>query len=153
LDEAVVVAERSVSVNYKHTQTGGWLRSAAVLPAPALFLVGLAVGKALLFFFGATALAGVGWVFSSMTIEVTPAELIWFFGPGVWRKTLARTDIIGVTVARNKWWWGWGIHLTPHGWLYNVAGLDAVEIALKNGRTLRLGSDEPAKLVRILADG
>jgi hypothetical protein len=121
-----------------------------MLPAVFLFIAGLVVGKGLLFFFIAAALAFVGWSFSSLTIEVTPAELTWFFGPGVWRKTLARDDILRVTPARNKWWWGFGVHLTPRGWLYNVGGLDAVEIALKDGRTLRLGSDETDALAEAL---
>jgi hypothetical protein len=121
-----------------------------MLPAVFLFIAGLVVGKGLLFFFIAAALALVGWSFSSLTIEVTPAELTWFFGPGVWRKTLARDDILRVTPARNKWWWGFGVHLTPRGWLYNVGGLDAVEIALKDGRTLRLGSDETDALAEAL---
>ena len=139
-----------MSGNYKHTQTSAWLRLALVLPAFLLFIAGLVGGKGLPFFFIAAALVGLGWAFSSLTIEVTPTELIWFFGPGVWRKTLSRGDIVRVTAARNKWWWGWGIHLTPRGWLYNVGGLDAVEIALKSGRMLRIGSDESAALVEAL---
>jgi hypothetical protein len=36
--------------------------------------------------------------------------------------------------------------LTPHGWLYNVAGRGAVEITLKGGRRFRIGTDEPERL-------
>jgi hypothetical protein len=66
------------------------------------------------------------------------------------RKSIEREAIMGVTPVRNPWWYGWGIHLTPRGWLYNVGGLDAVELALSNGRTLRIGSDEAAALARAL---
>ncbi len=52
--------------------------------------------------------------------------------------------------APNKWWWGWGIHLTPRGWLYSVAGLDAVEIALHKGKTLRISSDDVIGLMHAL---
>lgn len=51
---------------------------------------------------------------------------------------------------RNKWWYGWGIRLTPHGWLYNVSGLDAVELHLTGGRKVRLGTAEPAQLSRAI---
>ena len=34
----------------------------------------------------------------------------------------------------------------PRMWIYNVAGLDAVEIKLRNGKTYRVGTDEPKKL-------
>jgi hypothetical protein len=55
--------------------------------------------------------------------------------------------------ARNRWWYGWGIRLTPHGWLYNVWGLDAVEIRRTNGRTLRVGTDDAAPLVEAIRAG
>ena len=42
---------------------------------------------------------------------------------------------------------GWGIHLTPYGWLYNVSGFDAVAITLRNGRKVALGTDDPHGLV------
>ena len=48
---------------------------------------------------------------------------------------------------RNLWYYGWGIRYTPHGWLFNVSGLDAVELELKNGRTWRVGTDEPVELL------
>jgi len=96
-------------------------------------------------------LVGLGWVFSSLTVEVTPTQLIWFFGPGLLRKRLPREEIIGVAPVRNPWWWGWGIHLTPRGWLYNVDGLEAVEVALSNGSALRIGSDEARALAKALS--
>jgi hypothetical protein len=145
-----------MSGNYRHTQTSGWLRLALILPAVLLFALGLAAGQGssllpgLPIFLIAGVLAPIGWAFSSLSIEVTPTQLVWFFGPGVWRKAVARSDIRRTTVVRNKWWWGWGIHLTPRGWLYNVGGLEAVEIALADGRMLRLGSDECEALVQAL---
>ncbi len=48
---------------------------------------------------------------------------------------------------RIRWWYGWGIHLTPYRWLYNVSGLEAVAITLRNGRKFALGTDDPQDLV------
>ena len=94
----------------------------------------------------AAILLAIGWAFSSLTVEVTPTQLTWFSGPGLLRKSIEREAIMGVTPVRNPWCYGWGIHLTPRGWLYNVGGLDAVELALSNGSALRIGSDDAAAL-------
>ncbi len=48
---------------------------------------------------------------------------------------------------RIRWWYGWGIHLTRYGWLYNVSGLDAVAITLREGRKFALGTDDTHGLV------
>ena len=91
-----------------------------------------------------------GLLFSSLTIEVTASELVWSFGPGFLKKRVALSGIASAAPARNKWWWGWGVHLTPRGWLYNVDGLDAVEITQKDGASFRLGTDEPQALAQSL---
>ena len=78
-------------------------------------------------------------------------SLRWWFGWGVWTKRIPLEDIASAVPVRNPWWYGFGIHRTPRGWLYNVSGLDAVEIRLRNGRKLRLGTDEPGKLASELA--
>jgi hypothetical protein len=38
--------------------------------------------KGFLFLPIALVLAGIGWVFSSLTVEVSSAKLTWFLGPG-----------------------------------------------------------------------
>jgi hypothetical protein len=135
---------------YHHTQTGAALRWGLILPAIGLFAIAFAARRAVPFVPLAALLVATGWAFSSLTVEVTPSRLVWFFGPGLLRKSIEREAITGATPVRNPWWYGWGIHLTPRGWLYNVGGLDAVELALSNGSTLRIGSDEPAALARAL---
>lgn len=79
-------------------------------------------------------LAAVNAVFSSLTVVISDSALEFWFGPGVWHKKIPLTEITGSTIVKNSWWYGWGIRLTPHGWLYNVAGWDAVEVLLKNGK-------------------
>jgi hypothetical protein len=87
-------------------------------------------------------------VFSSLTVEVTDTHVRLFFGPGVIRKSFLVTEIRDVRIVTNAWYYGWGIHIhmTPHGWLYNVAGFDAVELTLDSGGRVRIGSDEPHRL-------
>jgi hypothetical protein len=48
------------------------------------------------------------------------------FGPGIISKRVRLTEIVGCEPIRIRRWYGWGIHLTPCGWLYNVSGFDAV---------------------------
>jgi hypothetical protein len=53
--------------------------------------------------------------------------------------------------VRNRWWWGWGIRRIGRGqWLFNVSGLDAVELSMKNGKTYRIGTDEPQRLCEVV---
>ena len=47
---------------------------------------------------------------------------------------------------------GWGIHLTPYGWLYNVSGFDAVAITLRDGREFAFGTDDPDGLTAGIRD-
>ena len=85
----------------------------------------------------------VTWLFGSLTVEVTDEELKHCFGPGFWKKSYQLQDIESATQVRNSWIFGWGIRITPHGWLYNVSGLDAIQIQLRSGRKFRIGTDDP----------
>ena len=70
------------------------------------------------------------------------------FGFGIFQKKFSLNDITSVKTVKNHWYYGWGIRiwLWPKMWIYNVSGFDAVEIKLKNGKTYRIGTDEPEKL-------
>ena len=85
-------------------------------------------------------------LFDSLTVRVSQQFIQIHFGIGIIRKQFAIANIQNVTIVRNKWYYGWGLRLTPRGWLYNVAGLDAVEIRLHNGKQYRIGTDEPKEL-------
>jgi hypothetical protein len=82
-------------------------------------------------------------VFSSLTVEVSAKELKWNFGPGFWTYRLPLDDIESLEVVRNHWWNGFGIRMRPGFRLYNVSGLDAVELRLKSGEIRRIGTDDP----------
>jgi len=82
-------------------------------------------------------------IFRSMTIEVAGGRLTWWFGPGWPRKSVPLSEIAAARPTRIRWWDGWGIHWTSRGWLWNVAGYDAVEFERRAGRSFRLGTDEP----------
>lgn len=112
------------------------------------------VGWLLLVGFGVLAIATLI-LFSSLTVLVDDATLAWWFGPGapgIVRKSVPLSDIATVSVVRNPFWYGWGIHLTPQGWLYNIAGRDAVEVTLGSGKRFRLGTDEPTTLAQAIVE-
>ena len=89
-------------------------------------------------------------LFYKLTITINEETLSASFGIGMIRKRVSVAEIAACEPIRIRWWYGWGIHLTPYGWLYNVSGLDAVAITLRNGRKFALGSDDPHGLADAL---
>ena len=88
--------------------------------------------------------------FSSLTVSVSDSELEWRFGPGFWRCRLPLADIAGVSIVRNSVINGFGIRMGPGFRLYNVSGLDAVELHLKSGEIRRIGTDDASSLAAVL---
>ena len=68
------------------------------------------------------------------------------FGLGIINKRFPLKDIESCQIVKNHWYYGWGIHLTPHGWLYNVSGWYAVKITMKTGKKYLIGTDVPNEL-------
>jgi hypothetical protein len=91
-------------------------------------------------------LLAVLFLFHSLTVEVTSRTVTLRFGPGLIRRSFRVQDIRGARSVRNRWYYGWGIRWTPHDWFYNVSGLDAVEIELAGGQSVRIGTDRPEEL-------
>ena len=87
-------------------------------------------------------------LFSTLETTVSEKDIKIKFGVGLIKKTIPLDSIESMTVVRNKFWYGWGIRLTPHGWLWNIAGYDAVEFVLKdNARKFRLGCADAKELM------
>jgi hypothetical protein len=82
-------------------------------------------------------------LFYRLKITIEDETLCASFGPGIIRKRVRLAEIVRCEPIRIRWWYGWGIHLTPYGWLYNVSGFDAVAISLHDGRKIALGTDDP----------
>ncbi len=90
-------------------------------------------------------------LFSSLTVTVSHERVEVRFGPGLVRKRFRSDEVLQARPVRNHWYYGWGIRLTPHGWLFNVSGLDAVELLMRNGRTYRIGTDQPKELAAAIS--
>ena len=134
-------------MQYKHTQNGKLIKimmgGAITLCLIIAGIIGLQNPTSYLLYGVVLLFILVTWLFGSLTIEVTDEELKHWFGPGFWKKSYQLRDIESVTQVRNSWIFGWGIRITPHGWLYNVSGLDAIQIQLRSGRKFRIGTDDP----------
>jgi hypothetical protein len=87
---------------------------------------------------------------SSLTVTIDNEYIRLVFGPHAMVKKFALKDITSCKPVKNDFWDGWGIHMCGSGWLYNIAGFDAVEIALVSGRQNRIGTDEPQQLAEAI---
>ena len=84
----------------------------------------------------------VGW----MRVSVDDRVVRVVMGIGLLRKTVEVADIRKADVVRTRVLWGWGVHLTPAGWLYNVGGRWAVRLEFASERALMVGSADPEGL-------
>ncbi len=141
-------------VFYEHTQRGRMFLIttaavialvavvAALLQRPGGVVASVAVGALVV---------AVAALFSRLTVTVDADEVRVAFGPGWPRRTVAVADIVDARPVRNHWYHGWGIRKIARGWMFNVWGLDAVELQLASGRLFRIGTDEPAELTAAIA--
>jgi hypothetical protein len=142
---------------YVHTQRSHLLLL-VLSAAAAVTLASLAfpsartipLGARLTIVAAALAMVVSGLVFSSLTITTDAEQLSWHFGAGLFRKSVPLAEVVSAEPVRTTWVDGWGIHLTWRGWLYNVAGHNAVRVSLRSGRQFLLGTDEPAALVEAI---
>jgi hypothetical protein len=131
---------------YRHTQTG-WVILAVLAAGGLMVVLALpqeAAGAA------AVPLAILGLVaalFGALRVEVDMEAIGVRLGIGLIRKRIPLADVAAWRAVRNPWYAGWGIRMGPTGVLWNVSGLDAVELDLPAGRHFRIGTDEPEALV------
>ena len=130
---------------YKHTQIG-WLM---------IILFGIAI-----FINGVLGICYLGWfaivpiiafaiclsLFISLTVIVDDDSIEIKFGIGLIRKRFGIEMVELCRAVKNNWWYGWGIRKGSKMRLFNVSGLDAVELSMKDGKIYRIGTDEPEKL-------
>jgi hypothetical protein len=84
--------------------------------------------------------------FSKLSVTVSGGMVTTTFGPGRPHRVIELSDVNAVREVRNAWIAGWGVRKITNGWMYNVWGLDAVELDLTSGAAFRIGTDEPDKL-------
>jgi len=98
-------------------------------------------------------LVGFGLAFSRMTVAVESGTLSWSFAFGLLRHRVPLSEIASVSVVQTRPEDSWGIHGTPRGTLYNVAGLQAVHVTLRDSTRFQLGTDQPEQLRQAIVGG
>jgi len=88
----------------------------------------------------------VALLFHSLNIDVNRNAVNWSFGPGFWKKSISIASIHTVKIVEIKWYYGLGIRLMPSGWLYTVSGTSAIELELKDGSKVTLGTNDADNL-------
>jgi len=136
---------------YKHSQNGKVLTLSMALLAVIFFIL-VALDPSQMWPAGIIVVVAVliVWLFSSLNVAVDEHRFYFWFGPGVMQKNYSLKDVASCQPVSNPWWYGWGIHLTQDGWVYNVSGFKAVQIILTNGKKFRVGTDEPEKLSQVI---
>lgn len=135
-----------MTAHYRHTQVG-WaivlaLAAVALVVAASMPAEARAAARVPL-----VLLALVLALFCALTVEVGLDSIAVWFGPGLIRKRIPLAEVLSWRAVRNPWYVGWGIRAGPRGMIWNVSGLDAVELDLSGSRHFRIGTDEPQALV------
>ncbi|MEL7039597.1 MAG: hypothetical protein AAFO04_28895 [Cyanobacteria bacterium J06592_8] len=139
---------------YKHTQIG--TLTIVLLAIIALFIAGVITAVNSWnwgFILVLVILLIVGLLSATLTVEVRNDYLKCWFSFGVIRREFPLSDIVEAAAVKNHWYYGWGIRKIPQGLMFNVSGLDAVEITLKSGKKFRIGTDQPTQLEAAIRQG
>jgi hypothetical protein len=141
-------------MRYEHSQTGWFVIPVLMLFTVVAFVVAsddqVQVGVVVAIIVMMLAILILGAYLSRLDVTVTDEEVVAAFGFGRPRRAFDLVDIREVRTVRNSWWNGWGVRKIRNGWMYNVWGLDAVELELTSGKVFRIGTDDPDGLVAAL---
>lgn len=141
---------------YDHVQYGRW-HYILLLVAIGLLVGAWAAGDRQVLLLN-TAIAGtfllVSLMMASLRIYDAGQHLALIFGPlPIFRRRIPYAEIQSVAANRSRLIDGWGIHyIIGRGWTYNLWGFDCVELTLRGGKVIRLGTDDSAGLLAFLRE-
>ena len=138
--------------HYKHTQVGTLIIIMSLTGLVFILTMVLLSNFHVFILFPVILLILAILLFGTLTVEIDDRHVFLKFGIGWIRKKIRLDDILDHRIVRNKWYYGWGIRYTPNGTLYNVSGLDAVELRLRNRKKIRIGTDDPEGLSAALSN-
>ena len=131
-------------VIYQHSQTGTLVLALTAVPAVVCLLLGFSG------IWHVYPLAGLFLVvmllFHSLKVKVDDVAIHLSFGIGLIRRSIPLERVAVCAPVRNRWIYGFGIRYVPWGWMWNIGGLDAVQLTYANGKHFRIGTDEPELL-------
>lgn len=131
---------------YSHSQFGE-VTSFTIGGAAVLIAIISIITEQFMYSIIVAALVLITLLFYELTVKVNDNQIRVIYGIGVISFRFRLSEIESCKIVRNSWWYGFGIRLTPHGWLLNVSGLDAVEIKYRNrNKKVRIGTDDAINL-------
>jgi hypothetical protein len=129
---------------YDHTQPGTVIRVLCIVIM--LWLVGVAVLSTWMLYLVAGIVFLLMLIFHALNVRIDEDGMHLRFGVGLLRKSIPLESVDSCRVVRNSLMYGFGIRYVFDGWMWNVSGLDAVQLIFTNGKHFRIGTDEPAAL-------
>ena len=91
-------------------------------------------------------------IFYKLTVTIDDTYLRFSMGIGLVSKKYLISDIESCRPVSNSIIYGVGIRKIPKGWLFNVSGIKAVEIKLKNSKSIvRIGTDRPDEIAETIS--
>lgn len=86
-------------------------------------------------------------IFYKITIYINETYISFKLGIGLVSKKYLIADIKSCKPVKNDPIFGIGIRIIPNGWLYNVSGLQAIELTFKNQKSkIRIGTNQPDEI-------
>jgi len=143
-------------MEYQHTQWGFFLVPALLVVAVVAVSITAAGDETSTMFMVATVAFGIALLvvvvmFSRLTVTVNAGRVVAAFLFGRPLREIKFEDVTAVRQVRNRWIQGWGIRKISGGWMYNVWGLDAVELELSSGKVFRIGTNDSGNLFAALS--
>jgi hypothetical protein len=136
-------------VLYEHRQVG-WITVIALFAIAVLICVAAAISapsERTLSYSLVPIVLVVAALFSTLTVRVTDKRMMWYFGVTGIGRSVALTEIASIRAIKTSILEGWGIHLTWHGWVWNVSGFNAVQIILRSGTRFAVGTPNPQAVI------
>ena len=124
-----------------------------ILSVIMLFMIGFDNSKIrVVFVVFAVSLFIVMLIVYKLTIYINETYISFKLGIGLVSKKYLIADLKSCKPVKNDALFGIGIHLIPNGMLYNVSGLQAIELTFKNQKTkVRIGTNQPEEIASIIS--
>lgn len=141
-----------MSLPYRHRQIGTMIIAMTLFAEAAMTNIATRSGNLTAFFLFTALLGFLGACFYALEITVDDEAIRLRLGAGFFRRQIALGEVRSASRVRNALWSGWGVRRSRDGrrWNFSVSGFEAVELVLKNGHVLRLGTNDPEGLLKAI---
>lgn len=135
---------------FREIQNGAWMVAILIIALLVVTMISKESDNSWSIYFIAMLLAGfvlLGILFYRLKTEISEDSIVLSFGIGLIKKRISLNSISSAKVVRNHWIYGWGIRFIGKGWMWNIWGLNAVELSMKGKKSVfRIGSQKQDEL-------